>query len=164
MTTLILAVQGGVIPKSGGESGIPKFRLNYKSFNRLYRSFCLKSQPINGHSRFASHLALYLPEVAERIDYDDFGILHLEVGALKLATRDAIAQGDWYTVGKYFAFVADAMEDAGTELLDALRVSYLANLFYGESSINYAKARSLLPELLSMALVQAERHYEDLLP
>jgi len=156
------AIQDGMIPKSSRELGIPKFRLNYESFSSLYRSICLKSLPINGHSRFASHLALHLPEVAARINYDDYGILHLEVGALKLATRDAIVRRDWHTVGKYFAFVTDMIEDAGAELLDALHVSYLGNLLYGETSLDYAKARSLLPKQLAMALEEVERHYEDL--
>jgi len=153
-------IQDDRTSKNGTGEGFSKHFLSYESFSGLHRLVCLKSMPVAGHSHFASYLALHLPEVAARIDYDDFGILHLEVGALELAMRDAIARRDWHTVIKYFTFVADMMEDAGAELLDALRVSYLGNLFYGEISINYAKARSLMPESLSKALEEVECHYK----
>ncbi len=113
-------------------------------------------------SSLANRLAQRFPEVAARIDESDFGILHLEVGALKLATQDAITAGDWHAVTKYFAFVAGLIEDAGDELRDAINVSYLGNLFYGEMSANYAKARTLLPKPLARALEQIENHFEDL--
>ena len=149
---------GGVL------AGIPRFQLDYNSFCDLQRMVSLKSLPVAGHSRFASHLALHFPEAAARIDENDFGVLHLEVGALKLATRDAIAKCDWNTVAEHFAFVAEMMEGAGAELRDALHVSYLGSLLYGETSLNYAKARSMLPKKLASALEKVERHYEYLVP
>jgi hypothetical protein len=36
------------------------------------------------------------------------------------------------------------------------------NLFYGETSINFAKARTLMPKRLANALEIIERHYEEL--
>lgn len=150
--------------RGGMAARIPRFQLDYKSFYDLHRMVCLKSLPLAGHSRFASHLALYFPEAAARIDEDDFSVLHLEVGALKLVTRDAITKRDWDTVGEHFAFVADVMEDVGAELRDALHVSYLGGLLYGETSLNYAKARSMLPKKLAAALEKVESHYEHLVP
>jgi len=47
-------------------------------------------------------------------------------------------------------------------LHDAIGISYLGNLFYDEISINYAKARTLLPRRLAVALEIIERHYEEL--
>lgn len=145
-------------------TGIPRFQLDCNSFYELHRLVCIKSLPVSGHSRFASHLALYFPEAAARIDEFDFGILHLEVGALKLVTRDAIAKRDWEILGEHFSFVAGIIEDAGTELGDALHVSYLGSLFYGETTLNFAKARSLLPKTLASALEKVEHHYEGLVP
>ena len=112
--------------------------------------------------QIASHLALYFPEVAAMMDEGDFGVLHLEIGVLKLATLDAIIRRDWETVKKHFIFIADLFEHAGTELCNALEISYLGNLLYGETSINFAKARSMLPKPLTIALEKIERHYEDL--
>ena len=148
----------------GNAAAVPRFQLDYNSFGELHKLVCLKSLPLAGNSRFASHLALYFPEVAARIDEGDFGILHLEVGALKLATRDAINHRDWHTVCKHFAFVEDLLGNAGDELRGALEVSYLGNLLYGETSINYAKARTLLPSLLAASLEKTEMHYESLVP
>jgi len=145
-------------------AAIPRFQLDYKSFSKLRELVLHKSLPLAGNSRFASHLALYFPEVAEQIEEGDFGILHLEVGALKLATRNAIDCHDWDYVRKYFTFVANMLENAGAELRDALHVSYLGNLFYGETSLDYAKARILLPKPLTIALEKVERHYEELYP
>ncbi len=148
--------------KSGVLTGAPRSPLEYNSFYYLHKVICLKSLPVAGNSRFASHLALHFPEAAARINEYDFGVLHLEVGALKLATRDAIAQRDWDTVASHFAFVSEMLADGGPELRDALRVSYLGNLFYGETTLNYAKARSLLPRGLGAALADIESHYESL--
>ncbi len=125
---------------------------------------CLDSVAPSGNAGFAVHLARHFPEVAARIDDCDFGVLHLEVGALKLATRDAIAKRDWHTVCNYFNFVADLLAGAGDELRDAVNVSYLGNLFYGETSPDFAKARTLLPKPLAEALAKIESHFEDLVP
>lgn len=145
-------------------TGIPRFQLDFNSFYDLHRLVCLKSLPVAGHSRFASHLALYVPEAAARIDEYDFGILHLEVGALTQVSRDAIAKRDWDMVSGHFAFVAGMLDDAGADLHDALLVSYLGSLFYGETTLNFAKARSLLPKKLAVALESVESHYEHMVP
>ncbi len=140
----------------------PTFRFDYKSFRNLNRLAAIKPVPVGGNSRFACYLAIHFPEVAMNIDEADFGVLHLEVGELKLATRDAIVRRDWPTVATHFAFVDTMLESADTELHDAIGVSYLGNLFYGETSLNYAKARTLLPRRLGIALEIMERHYEEL--
>ena len=62
----------------------------------------------------------------------------------------------------HFAFVDNLLEAAEPELHDAIGISYLGNLFYDEISINYAKARTLLPRRLAVALEIIERHYEEL--
>ena len=134
----------------------------YAWFQYPHRLACFNFIPIAEHARFASHLALYIPEAETRIDEGDFGILHLEVGALKLETRDAIARRNWNAVRNHFIFISMTMEDGAAELRYAIRISYLGSLFYGEVSLNHAKARSLLPRNLAAALAAVEEHYERL--
>lgn len=143
-------------------TGIPRLQPNSSLFQYPHRLACFKFIPVSEHTRFASHLALYFPDAAARIDEVDFGTLHLEVGALKLETRDAIAKRNWNAVRDHYVFISMVMEDAGAELRDAVRISYLGDLFYGETSLNYAKARSLLPRSLASALGAVEAHYEGL--
>ncbi len=137
--------------------------LDYRAFAYLRQLMCFKSlQPAAGRSRFVSALAAYFPEVAAHIDDSDLGILHLEIGELKLATRQAIAARDWDTASAHFAFMNGLLGEADASLRDAIDVSYLGNLFYGETAVNYAKARCLLPRPLAEALYRVEQHYEHL--
>ena len=142
---------------------VPRFQLDFRSFGNLHWLTRQSSTGSRLVSRYAAQLAIHFPEIAVRIDESDFGILHLEVGVLKAATREAIINGDWYTVRKHYNFVADLYERCGLELCEALEVSYLGNLLYGEgaSSRNFAVARLMLPKKLAIALEQIERHYED---
>ncbi len=146
----------------GATAASPDLQSGFESFDGLYRRVCLKPHRANGDSRFAGYLALHLPEVAARIDEADYGILHLEIAALKSATREAIHRRDWHTVGKYFSFVAGLLDDAGDDLRDAIDVSYLAGLLYGERSLNDEKARTLLPAPLAAALERIEKYYAGL--
>lgn len=139
-----------------------KSRFDYNSFCKLRTLVYLRPIPVAGYSRFAGYLAIHFPTVAARIDEADFGVLHLEVGELRLATLEAIQKRDWPTVRTHFAFIDSILETADTELHNAIGVSYLGNLFYCETSINYAKARTLMPTRLAVALEIIERHYEEL--
>lgn len=140
---------------------MPRFEVDFNSFSKLHK-LANSARQRGTTSRFASHLALYFPEVAILIEEGDFGFLHLEIGALKLSSMNAIKHADWYTVRKHFNFIADMAEHVGQELLDAIRVSYLGNLFYDESSPNHFKARSLLPKPLVTLLEEIEHHYDEL--
>lgn len=111
---------------------------------------------------FADLLAVRFPEVAASIDEADFGILSHEVDGLKLATRDAIRRGDWPTVSAHLTFVDEVLQTADIALHEAIGVSYLTGLFYGETAVEFAKVRSLMPKRLATALEIMERHYEEL--
>jgi len=132
------------------------------AFPHLHKVSLLKPISAAGSTPFADQLAVHFPAVLATLDEADFGVLHAEVGALTLATRRAILNRDWPTVSRHFAFVDRVLESADTALHDAIGVSYLVNLFYGETSLNYAKARTLLPRRLALALEIMERHYEEL--
>lgn len=140
----------------------PRRQPDYLSFRDTGKVLPLDPSQFVGRLGFAWHLAIYFPEIARRIDEDDFGVLNLEVGALRLASEAAIVEGDWDMLARHFAFVAALQTYCGEAVRRALSVSYLGRLFYGECSRNYAKARMLLPPALARALEVVERHYEDL--
>lgn len=144
---------------------MPACAINFKAFSSIRRILNNKPRVARGAcSCFANHLALRFPEVAERIDEADHGELHLEMGELKLATRDAILCGDWPTVAEQFAYAAQLLKEGDPAVQDAVRISYLGNLFYDEMSQAYAKARCMLPRRLAIALEKTERHYEEMAP
>jgi len=122
----------------------------------------LSEMPEGGPSRFADILAAYFPEVAATIDKAESGDLRHEVDTLKLATRKAILEHDWITARAHFALVDHILESAGIEIHEAIGVSYLVNLFYGETTPEFAKARMLMPKRLASALELMERHFEEL--
>lgn len=159
---MVRPLSGDRTHSCGAGGNIPKSLLKDVYFSRLYGLAVHLPSQIDVRSRFATHLALLLPEAAKRIEYGDLGILHLEVGALKLASRDAIARNDWKSVGQHFDFADEIMKNADAELLDALHISYLGGLFYGEITENFTKARSLLPKRLFNALAEVERHYREI--
>lgn len=137
-------------------------RLDFRSFDNLKKIAADPTMPLDSGSWFAFTLAIHFPEVALCVDEDDYGVLHLEMGRLMLASRNAIFSRDWNTLSRHFAFIAAIMDNAGPELLDAIDVSYLSNLMHDEASINYAKARTLLPRPLLHRLELLERHYSHL--
>lgn len=149
----------GCKPTSPGRA-----RSDHNPFSDLHKLACLRPAPAGGNARFADYLAIHFPDVAASIDRAEFGVLHLEVGALAVATRAAIAKRDWEIVSTHFAFVDAVLEAAtGRELHDAIGISYLGNLFYNETALSYAKARTLMPKRLAKALEIIERHYEELM-
>jgi hypothetical protein len=143
-------------------SGKAKSVSNLNSFNDRHKLAYFKPISLSGSTRFAGYLAIHFPEVVAGIDEADLGVLHLEVAALKIATKDAILKRDWPTVRKHFDFVDSVLEIAETDTHDAIGISYLVNLFFNETSINFAKARTLMPKRLATALEIMERHYEEL--
>ncbi len=105
---------------------------------------------------FLHQLMLYLPEVASRIEDTDFGIVHLEVGAMKTCTQEAILRHDFATARRHFFLVADLLDRADAELSAAIRISYLETLFLDETASVYAQARTMLPRPMENSLRQAE--------
>jgi hypothetical protein len=82
------------------------------------------------------------------------------VGALKLATADAIANRDFAKVRRYLFLIAEIFERADAELYDAIRISYLEGLFLDEQSNAHLEARSMLSRPMENVLRQAELRLE----
>jgi len=142
-------------------SGATKSRISINSLSDLHKLDLPNPFPAADNSGVTDYLTNHFPEVAASIDTDRRA-LHLEVGAMMLVSRDAILKGDWSTLYLHFTFIDSVLESADTELHEAIGLSYLVSLFYGETAINYAKARTLMPKRLAAALEIMERHYEEL--
>ena len=136
-------------------------RANIKSLRDLHKLAALNPFPVTENSKVTDYLTRHFPDVAASINTTHWA-LHVEIGAMALATREAISRHDWPTLSAHFAFIDSLLEAADTELHQAIGVSYLVNLFYGETAFDYAKARTLMPKRLAAALEIMERHYEEL--
>lgn len=134
---------------------------DFKTFASLRRMVShQQSKPLLKRTDFLKQITLYLPDVAARIEENDFGVLHLEVGAMKLATKDAIANRDFASVHKHLVLIAEFFERADAELYDAIRISFLEGLFLGETSSSYTEARKLLSRAMENVLRQSELQLE----
>lgn len=130
---------------------------DFKTFASLRRMVTRQqNKPLIGRADFMKLVALYLPEVSVHIEESDFGIVHLEIGAMKLATRNALARSDFTTVRKHLFLIADLFDRSDAELYDAIRISYLEAIFLGETSAAHIVARSMLSNPMENALRQAE--------
>ncbi len=136
---------------------LPDFRA-FASLRRMVTH--QQGKPLLTRSDFVKQLTLHLPEVAARIEEGDFGIVHLEVGAMKLATGEALAHSDLACVRRHLSIVADMFERADAELYDAIRISYLEALFLDEVSAAHIVARGMLSRAMENALRQTELHLE----
>lgn len=135
--------------------------LDFKTFASLRRMVThQQNKPLLKRTDFMKQVTLYLPEVAARIEESDFGVVHLEVGAMKLATKDAIANRDFVTVRKHLSLIAEFFDRADAELYDAIRVSFLEGLFLDETTTSYLEARSMLSRAMGNALRQSELQLE----
>lgn len=131
--------------------------LDFKTFSSLRRMVSHQHhKPLFKRADFMKQITLYLPEVAARIEENDFGIMHLEIGAMKLVTREAFARSDFTTVSKHLQLIAELFERADTELYEAIRISYLEALFLGENSAAHSVARGMLSRTMAHVLRQAE--------
>lgn len=140
-----------------------EFQLDFKTFTSLRRmSMHQQGKRQINRADFVRQLTLYLPDVAARIDENDFGIVHLEVGVMKLATREAIMNGRSSTVQSHLNLISDLFDRADAELRDAIRISYLEALFLNEIAAEYLLARGMLSRPLENALRQTESRFQKL--
>lgn len=140
------------------------FRLNFSIFStlrqKLHNGAHAKPVTVMTRADFMHHVTLHMPEVAIRIEEDDFGILNLEVAAMKLATREAMARYELHTVRRHFSFMGYLLEHADRELHDAILVSYVEGLFLDNPAPECLTARRLLPANMEDALKKAELHFK----
>ena len=164
MNTHLLSMPDANFPIAiGGMMPIHRFLSDFKMFTSLRQMLSNnRSQPSMTRLDFMQQVTLHLPEVSELIEESDFGILHLEVGALKLATRQALRQFDFSRIRHHLLLVGNLFEHADAELRAAILVSYLEPLFLGETSLAHIEARSLLSRPMEEALRQSELRFSML--
>ncbi|MDD2701348.1 MAG: hypothetical protein PHH36_08935 [Sideroxydans sp.] len=131
--------------------------MDFKTFCSLRRMVAhQRKQWVVGCADFMPLLTMHLPEVAEHVDESDFGYIHLEVGVLKLASRQTIMARDMSELLRHLILVSDLLGRAEHELRDALRISYLEALFLNEAGFEFRMARSMLPQMMEMLLQKSE--------
>ena len=111
---------------------------------------------------FVRRLELRFPSVAAALDSDERSLLHLGMAAFARATRAAIAAGQESVFLDHFGFADELLQNASPELENAVVVSYLENVFLGDTEIPVERARLKLPLRLEGALSQLERHFRRL--
>ena len=118
--------------------------------------------PTIDQEAFLQALATRFPEIAENITEIESGLLHLEMAVVSHATHEAIEAKDWQTAAAHFSFIGEVFIRGNEAIENAVCVSYLENVFLGETSAKFASARAMLPPVLAAALVQLEAHFEAL--
>jgi len=112
----------------------------------MVRSKKYKKGDLVNHNRFIAALTKRFPEVGQRIDEDDRGVLTLEMHTFCEATREAISKCDSCRVGAYLRFVDWAYAMGDNEVKGAIRVSYLEHIDF-ESPKGMVAGRHLTPLL-----------------
>ncbi|MDD2686423.1 MAG: hypothetical protein PHY62_09720 [Gallionella sp.] len=136
--------------------------LDFKTFLSLRRMVGhQQKKSLIGRADFVKQLTLYLPDVAARIEDSDFGIVHLEVGTLRLATYEAVIRNDFATVRRHLFVIDEVFSRADKELYDAIRISYLEALFFGVTSAGHFEARCLLSQQMENVLKQSELRWSN---
>ena len=115
-----------------------------------------------GHAAFDAIVVAQFPEVAEELDSDDRTLLHVEVAAVARATCRAIENSDRETEARHFAILEGILGRAASDVENAIYVSYLENVFLGETRAAYIEARRRLPPRLARGLLALEEHWAHL--
>ena len=111
---------------------------------------------------FLQALTERFPEIAASISDIESGLLHPEMGVISHATRSAIAAHKWEAVKEQFEFIGEIFVGANDAVRNAVYVSYLENVFLGETSSDFKMARAMLPPVLNHAMSELEAHFERL--
>lgn len=99
--------------------------------------------------------------IAAEISDIELGLLHLEMAALARATRRAIEIDASREVQAHLAFVDEIFSSAEPKLENAVYVSYLEDVFLGQTGDRYVSARARLSPRLRQALAELEAHWAE---
>jgi hypothetical protein len=120
------------------------------------------AEPVQDCSDFHRLLAVRFPEIISEIDEVEQGLLHLEMAALARATSRSIEIGDLPQVHKHIGFVDELLLNGGSDIQNAVYVSYLENVFIGSDDPRYLRARTMLTNGLERALSELEEHWNTI--
>lgn len=104
---------------------------------------------------FRAVLAAEFPELVVTLaEYGAAGLLHCEVGNFLRATEDAIDGGRRWLAERHFRFVERARRDADGYVRNALEVSYLEGLAFGERTPErHRVVKERMPKALRQRLI-----------
>jgi hypothetical protein len=109
---------------------------------------------------FLAELAAEFPEVVSQIRPDESGLLHCEVAAFLRATESAMDAGLFWTAERHFQFVQRVLLDACPDLQNAIEVSYLEDLAFGElTAARYRAVKERMPKSLRAVLIGHRRDW-----
>src|SRR5205085_1222972 len=98
-------------------------------------------------------LTYEFPEVTQACDEYGKGLLHCEIGVFARVTDEAIAQGNYQQVAKYFDFADRVRKAANPEVLNAIDVSYIEYFALDEFTEQRYRALKQMPPLLRQVLL-----------
>jgi hypothetical protein len=107
-----------------------------------------------GREEFLARLRADFPEAAAGIRSDEAGLLHCEVAAFRRATEEAMDAGRLWESERHFRLVEELLPLAGSDLENALEVSYLEDLALGNCTpARYQAVKERMPEPLRKKVI-----------
>jgi hypothetical protein len=106
--------------------------------------------------KFLQLLSEEFPEVPQAFDESEKGLLHCEMGAFARVTEQTIDQGQLVKVEEYFAFIDRVRANAHPELENAIDVSYIEYLAFGEVTESRLKAIRKMPTPIRQILLEID--------
>jgi len=102
------------------------------------------------------------PESFHEMEDIEDELLHIDMADFSRTTNNAIRMNNTSLAKEHFQFIGQLFQKANPDLENAIIVSYLENIFIGESEAIYLAARKLLPPNLAKALTELEGHFDKL--
>jgi hypothetical protein len=115
-----------------------------------------KSPEAIDHARFLQMLSEEFPEVPEAFSKYGRGLLHCEMGDFARLTEEAMDQGRFWQVEKYFNFVEAVRQNAAPEVENAIDVSYVEYLAFSEVTENRRQAMKRMPKDIRAILMEID--------
>ena len=114
-----------------------------------------------GRDEFVRELRAAFPEAFAAITEYEQGLLHCEVAVLRRLSEEAMDAGQEWLAERHFRFVEQLLEDAGPELQNALEVSYLTDLAFGEHMPQRHRiVKERMPPALRQRLIEAHEWWK----
>jgi hypothetical protein len=115
-----------------------------------------KSPETIDHARFLQMLTEAFPGVPQAFDGYGKGLLHCEMGTFARLTEEAMDEGRFWQAEKHFGFIDKVRERATPELRNAIDVSYVEYLAFGEVTDNRYQAMRRMPQTLRATLLEID--------
>ncbi len=106
------------------------------------------------HDEFISMLGSEFPAVVAGIRDCNRGLLHCEMAEFRRMVEEAIDNGSLWAAEKYFRFVGRVLNEADSDVRNAIEVSFLEDFALGEfTKARHEAVRRRMPERLRNFLI-----------